>query len=161
MEWSHPNDVLLRTDYYPDGAVKQKRFYASEQFVTCWYPNGQIEFDYNKTTRQKRSWNENGSVCEGEITKYSDDSKIIRSIQHFKGGLWHGIQRWYSHPSGALSKEIEYIEGCRHGAHREWYSDGILHKKYHYVDDLREGPAQCWNNKGELDWEKHYSKGVD
>jgi antitoxin component YwqK of YwqJK toxin-antitoxin module len=79
---------------FADETVTGKRPDDVKQFVTSWYPNGQITYEYNKKTRQKRSWNEDGSVCEGQVTQCFGDSEKIRSIKQFKDGLWHGTQTW-------------------------------------------------------------------
>jgi hypothetical protein len=54
-QWSHPNNELLRTEFYPSGQKRMERLYAEDQFVTSWYPDGQMEYRYDRQARRGRA----------------------------------------------------------------------------------------------------------
>jgi len=156
-EWTHPDGHLLRTVYYPSGQKRMERLYANGQFVTAWYPDGQMEYHYDRQTRQRRAWDRNGTPRDGEVHETITGTKVIRQ---YRDGYLHGVHRyWHSHDD-LLRREEPYVEGRLHGVRKEWNNKGVLTSEEYYVDDYRHGPRRRFREDGSLEWEETYERGV-
>jgi len=159
-EWTHPNDVLLRTEYYPDGQKRMERLYAADQFVTSWYPNGQMEYHYDAQTRQRRGYKRDGTPRNSDLIQYFSGSKRVAQVQQYRDGYQHGFNRFWYPPGDQLRREEPYLNGRRHGVCREWNQEGVLTSEEHYKDGYREGPRRKYRADGTLEWEEIYTKGT-
>jgi antitoxin component YwqK of YwqJK toxin-antitoxin module len=158
-EWTHPNDVLLRTEYYLDGQKRMERLYAADQFVTSWYPNGQVEYHYDAQTRQRRAYKRDGTPRNSDLIQYFSGSQRVAQVQQYSDGYQHGFNRVWHPPGDQLRREEPYLEGRRHGVCREWNHEGVLIREEHYQDGYRQGPRRKYRADGSLEWEEIYTKG--
>jgi antitoxin component YwqK of YwqJK toxin-antitoxin module len=159
-EWTHPGGELLHTNYYPDGTKRMERLYAEDQFVTAWYPNGQLEYQYDRQTRRRRAWDPNGTPHQGQVTTTFPGTDKVQSIHQYEDGYFTGVHRYW-HPYGdQLMREEHYRDGRTHGVTRAWNFAGTLTLEEYYVDGYREGPRRHFRDDGSLDWEETYVHGV-
>ncbi|MCP4644313.1 MAG: hypothetical protein GY851_27975, partial [bacterium] len=117
-EWTHPNGKLLRTVYYPNGQKRMERLYARGQFVTAWYPDGQMEFQYDPQTRQRRAWDPNGTPLDGEIRETLSGTYPVKVVRQYQDGYFHGVHRYWHSNDGPLRREEPYVEGRQHGVRK-------------------------------------------
>jgi antitoxin component YwqK of YwqJK toxin-antitoxin module len=159
-EWSHPNGELLRTEYYPDGQKRMESLRAEDQFLTRWYPDGRMEFQYDRATRRKRAWDPNGNPREGEVASTFPGTDKVQSVCHYKNGYFDGVHRyWYPH-GNQLMYESHYRDGRMDGVVRNWNNEGGLVTEESYADGYRHGPRRRFLSDGSLDWEETYAAGV-
>ncbi|MHC4520086.1 MAG: toxin-antitoxin system YwqK family antitoxin, partial [Planctomycetota bacterium] len=85
-EWTHPDGELLRTEFYPDGRKRMERLYGEDQFVTSWYPDGQMEYHYDRQTRRRRAWDPNGTPRDGEVRETLPGSHGARTVRQYEDG---------------------------------------------------------------------------
>ncbi len=159
-EWSHPDGRLLRTTYYPSGQKKMERLYAEDQFVTSWYPNGQMEYQYDRQTRRKRAWDPNGAPREGEVRTMFPDSNGVPSVAHYTDGYFDGVYQIFYRHSGSLAREERYRNGLQEGVAKHWNTQGVLIEEEHHADGYRHGPRRRFREDGSLEWEETYERGV-
>lgn len=159
-EWTHPNGELLRTVFYSNGQKRMERLYAGGQFVTSWYPDGQMEYHYDRQTRRRRAWDPNGAPREGEIRENPPGSYPVESVRQYKNGYFDGVHRYWHRRGGPLMRELHYRDGLQHGVTKEWNAQGVLTSEEHYVDGYRHGPRRRFREDGSLKWEETYAQGV-
>jgi len=159
-EWTHPNDVLLRTEYYPSGQKRLERLYGVDQFVTAWHANGQMEYHYDAQTRQRQGYDSDGTPRNGDVTQHFSGSNRVAQVQQYRDGYQHGFNRFWHPPGDQLRREEPYLNGRCHGICREWNREGVLTGEEHYQDGYREGPRRKYRDDGSLEWEEIYAKGV-
>lgn len=159
-EWTHPNGELLRTVFYSNGQKRMERLYAGGQFVTSWYPDGQMEYHYDRQTRRRRAWDPNGTPCEGEIRTTFPGSDWVESVRQYKDGYFDGVHRFWHRYGSRLMREMHYHDGLQDGVTKEWNSKGTLISEEHYVDGYRHGPRRRFREDGSLEWEETYVQGV-
>ncbi len=158
-EWSHPDGELLRTTYYPSGRKRMERLYAEDQFVTIWYPDGQMEYQYDRQTRRKRAWDPDGAPREGEVRTRFPDSNEVQSVAHYTDGYFDGVYQFFYHHNGSLAREERYRNGLPEGAAKHWNPQGVLIEEEHYADGYRHGPRRRFREDGSLAWEETYDRG--
>lgn len=158
-EWTHPNDVLLRTEYYPSGQKRMERLYGADQFVTAWYPNGQVEYHYDANTRQRRGYHSDSTPRDSDITQLFPGSNRVAQLQQHRDGYQHGFARFWHPPGDQLRREEPYENGRRHGVCREWNHQGVLTLEEYYQDGYRQGPRRKYREDGSLAWEEIYTRG--
>jgi len=159
-EWTHPNGELLWTLYYPNGQKRMERLYAEDQFVTSWYPDGQMEYHYDRQTRQRRVWDPNGAPREGQIRENLPGSNGVETVRQYKDGYFDGVHRFSSRPGGWLMREVHYRDGRQDGVSREWNAQDVLIAEEHYADGYRHGPRRRFRQDGTLEWEETYDQGI-
>ncbi|MCX5644430.1 MAG: hypothetical protein NTZ17_07065 [Phycisphaerae bacterium] len=159
-EWTHPNSELLRTEYYPDGQKRMERLYAEDQFVTSWYPDGRMEYQYDRQTRQRRAWDPNGTPREGEVTTVCPGTDKVQSVCQYKNGSYDGVHRYWYQYGNQVMHEVHYRDGRMDGVVRAWNTEGTLTMEENYVDGYRHGLRRSFRSDGSLDWEETYAAGV-
>lgn len=159
-EWTHPNGELLRTVFYPNGQKRMERLYAEGQFVTSWYPGGQMEYHHDRQTRRHRAWDPNGTPREGEVRENPPGSGSVETVRQYKDGYFDGAHRYWRRPGGPLMRERHYRDGQQHGVTKEWNAQGVLTSEEHYVDGHRHGSRRRFGEDGSLQWEETYARGV-
>ncbi len=159
-EWTHPNGELLRTLYYPNGRKRMERLYAEDQFVTSWYPDGRMEYQYDRQTRRRRAWDPNGAPREGLIRESLPGSDRVEVVQEYKDGYYDGVHQFWSGQGGRLIREAHYRDGRQDGVSREWNAQGVLVGEEYYADGYRHGPRRRFRQDGSLEWEETYDHGV-
>lgn len=148
-QWSHPDGELLHTLYYPNGQKRMERLYGEDQFVTARYPNGQMEYQYDRQDRRKRAWDPNGAPREGEIREILPGSDRVEAVRQYQDGYFDGVhQYWHAR------------DGLQDGVARRWNSQGVLIEEEYYADGYRHGPRRRFRDDGSLDWEETYDRGV-
>ena len=74
-------------------------------------------------------------------------------------GLRTGVWRfWFE--DGRPSRELEYLDGVRERAAREWHPNGTQAADGRYVAGRRDGRWQFWDERGRLTAEVFYRDGV-
>lgn len=159
-EWTHPNSTLLRTEYYPNGQKRMERLYAEDQFVTSWYPNGRMEYQYDQQTRRRCAWKTDGTPRDGEVITTFPGTDKVQSVCQYKDGYLDGVHRYWNPYNDNLMRETHYRNGLTHGRERCWSIEGVLTSEEYYVHGYRDGPRRYFRNDGSLDWEEFYVHGV-
>jgi antitoxin component YwqK of YwqJK toxin-antitoxin module len=159
-EWTHPGGELLHTHYYPDGTERMARLYAEDQFVTAWYSNGQLEYQYDRQTRRRRAWDPNGTPRQGEVSTLSPGTDKVQSVCQYEDGYCAGVHRYWYPGGRQLMREVHYRDGRTDGVTREWNFAGTLTLEEYYVEGYRDGPRRRFRDDGSLDWEETYAHGV-
>jgi antitoxin component YwqK of YwqJK toxin-antitoxin module len=159
-EWTHPGGELLRTEYYPDGTKRMERLYADDQFVTSWYPNGRMEYQYDRQTRRRRAWDPNGTPRQGQVTTTFPGTDKLQSVCQYEDGYYTGVHRYWHSYGDQLLREVNYRDGRTHGVTRAWNSAGTLTEEEYYVEGYRDGPRRHLRDDGSLEWEETYGYGV-
>ncbi len=159
-EWTHPNGELLKTEYYPDGQKRLESLRTEDQFLTRWYPNGRMEYQYDRQTRRRRAWDPNGVPLEGEVTSTFPGTNKVQSVCQYKDGYFDGAHRYWYPRGNQLMYEARYRDGRMDGVVRRWNNEGGLITEENYVDGYRHGPRRWFLSDGSLDWEETYAAGV-
>ena len=89
-----------------------------------------------------------------------DNSHYIYSIckhiqPHGIVKTWHGIEN-----TGSIESEISYIEGKKHGLHKNWYDNGQLLFHTLYLDNKSHGEHKHWYENGQLSFHYFYSHDI-
>jgi len=159
-EWTHPDGKLLRTAYYPNGQKRMERLYAEDQFVTSWYPDGQMEYHYDRKTRRRRAWDPNGAPREGDVRTSFPNSNQVESLCRYSDGYFEGVHQFWHGQGGKLMREEHYRNGRQDGISRRWNAQGVLIEEERYVEGYRHGPRKRFRSDGSLEWEETYDRGV-
>lgn len=71
-EWTHPNGLLVRTDYYPDGTKRSESVRGKSPYTTHWDPSGRVTNPYDRQTRPERHRDPNSTPLEGISSETRD-----------------------------------------------------------------------------------------
>ncbi len=159
-QWSHPNGERVHTLYYPNGQKRMERLYAEDQFVTAWYPNGRMEYQYDRQTRRKRAWDPDGKPREGEIRESLPGSDHVETVRQYRDGYFDGVHQYWHVGDGRLIREEHYQDGLQDGVVRRWNGQGVLIEEAYYADGYRQGARRRFREDGSLDWEETYDRGI-
>lgn len=133
-------------------------------------------------------WDGNGiqmiSDGSGNYTSYYADGKTISESGELKNGLRTGIWHTYLESNGAVSQELQYVEGkltglqkyyfetgelylegemvnnMREGEWEWYYENGNISSSVDFIKDKKEGKQEMWSETGEKTKEEYYKNGV-
>ena len=123
----HENGKLYETKHYKGdkyhgdfkryddlGILTKEGSYENDyiNYEKEYYPNGQLKFEKHFSNREP----------DGKYLAYNERGKLLTSGEYDKGyekGLW----KYYSF-KGVLEKEVNFKEGRKEGAYKEYYPSG-------------------------------------
>jgi antitoxin component YwqK of YwqJK toxin-antitoxin module len=76
-----------------------------------------------------------------------------------KGKKKSGVSKCYDKKNGKIRVQLSFKKGKRHGAYKEWTSEGQLVREEHYRDGKRHGVFRRHNRLGQLQEETSYRDG--
>ena len=88
---------------------------------------------------------------------YNERGKLLTSGEYDKGyekGLW----KYYS-LKGVLEKEVNFKEGRKEGAYKEYYPSGEVSVAGQYANNQKEGVWKYYTEAGQLSKEVEYKAG--
>ena len=106
--------------------------------VTCWYENGQVEFQNNEDDTSY------SYAIDGTIT-----SKGVRVGDVNKGG-YALISEYFD--NGVLKKETKnyYVDGLLHGYEKSFYNTGEIRREVDYTNGFRNKIVKTYKKNGEV-----------
>lgn len=94
----------------------------------------------------------------GMVRDYYDEKKTMLKEEYFvNAGKKEGIYKLYD--NGVLEKEINYINGLRHGICKIYHYNGKLYEESNYINDKKTGICKRYDAIGILDSEENYIDG--
>jgi len=95
----------------------------------------------------------------GMVRDYYDEKKTMLKEEYFvNAGKKEGIYKLYD--NGVLEKEINYINGLRHGICKIYHFNGKLFEESNYINDKKTGICKIYDSGGFLDSEVNYIDGL-
>ena len=133
--------------YYPDGTVKEKFTYYSDDkknfSYESYYQNGNLKEEFNAIDFKPEGWTKN----------YHENGKLDTKM-FFKNGKQEGIAESY-YETGVLKYRTPFRNGKRHGLLKSYYPDGKLEIEQKLTNDFLKGMFKEYYHNGKL---KKYSE---
>lgn len=139
-------------EYFPDGKIKGKYSYSKGTIVgtsTEYYSTGKIRGVYHRNNQGEN---------DGTFEQYSEEGKLL-SKATYKNGKQLSAQSWYGngHPKEESSFDSE---GRKHGAVKEWFSNGKPASSKMYKHDVLDGDSEKWYENGHRESVYPYKNGM-
>ena len=100
----------------------------------------------------------NCSALKAGSCRYQTIHMLQDTYNQYLDGERHGLHKdWYK--AGKLFEECTYIDGKEHGKYKKWYENGQLAEEFNYVDGKAHGVFKWWQRSGCLWGESTYVNG--
>ena len=150
------------TTYHPNGTpwqlLEAREMRANGAFRE-WFPCGAKRVEAtliggiaDLTPGTQSSW-----LFDGPALVWNEDEHLIARLNYDKGVL-SGLSVYY-YPSGALEKEINYVQDRIEGEVKELWEQGELKAKTIYLNGKKEGASLAYWPNGNTRWEETYQEG--
>jgi antitoxin component YwqK of YwqJK toxin-antitoxin module len=94
-------------------------------------------------------------LLDGAVIEYHRGTEAPKRVVRFARGMRSGLTETFF-PSGALESQTMFVDGERHGEHRELYADGTKHARTIFAHDQPTGTAERWFPTGQRQLEIVY-----
>jgi antitoxin component YwqK of YwqJK toxin-antitoxin module len=156
--------------------------------IRTFFPNGVLQTAAEYQNGQRDGWylecEKNGVVLkeehyvagklEGEVRTYftSKSVRIVKSVYHYKDGVFHGTCSDYNE-MGKLSSMATYQMGVKDGVSRWYFTNGLLAMEQQYKNGLLDGEQTSYFADGKVSsngffkenkktglWKEYHANGV-
>ena len=160
----------LYFEYYRNGKLQIETTFKDDKMdgvCKCYYENGNlIELSFFKMGEPRLGsiWEryfENGELKEKVCIKPDPDNPYeFSEILIYKKRDEEEVRVFKEYyENGALSFELELIDGKKDGYYKDYYLSGALKIEASYKDDLLDGKCKFYYENGNLNEESHYKNG--
>lgn len=156
--------------------------------IRTFFPNGVLQTAAEFDRGQRNGWflecEKNGVVLkeehyvngklEGEVRTYftSKSVRIVKSVYHYKNGVFHGTCSDYNE-MGKLSSMATYNMGVKEGVSQWYFTNGLLAMEQNYKNGLLDGSQTVYYADGKVSssgffkenkksglWKEYHSNGL-